>query len=237
MQAGFGPSRAVFWFWFDPGWTWLNTVGVFGPFKQAITSDDNWFIRPSVRLRTPFHESFSDWRGSLGGKARRWTGRDHAQMQLSPAWPATVWLLDPILNQIIFSHATFDPLLFYSLAVSRIYCGSGGSVVSHLSRFPERTLRHLLRIRQEEGRMPISRFWHGFTLRAAAPHLPWSCLLSCSMYKEATPSSPGSLWEELVLGCREGAPCWGLLMEIYRLRADLIILNLSMCRVCGLAKQ
>lgn len=63
--------------------------------------------------------------------------RAQIKMQLSPAWPSTIWLPDQILNQIIFSYGTFNPLLFYSLAVPRIYCGSGGLAVSHLSHFPE----------------------------------------------------------------------------------------------------
>lgn len=63
--------------------------------------------------------------------------RAQIKIQLSPAWPPTIWLPNQILNQIIFSYGTFNPLLFYSLAVPRIYCGSGGLAVSHLSHFPE----------------------------------------------------------------------------------------------------
>lgn len=63
--------------------------------------------------------------------------RAQIKIQLSPAWPRTIWLPDQILNQIIFSYGTFNLLLFYSLAVPQIYCGSGGPAVSHLSHFPE----------------------------------------------------------------------------------------------------
>lgn len=59
------------------------------------------------------------------------------KIQLSPAWPPTIWPPNQILNQIIFSYGTFNLLLFYSLAVPQIYCGSGGFAVSHLSHFPE----------------------------------------------------------------------------------------------------
>lgn len=65
--------------------------------------------------------------------------RAQIKIQLSPAWPPIIWLLNQILNQIIFSYGTFNPLLFYSLAVPRIYCGSGGLAVSHLGHFPERS--------------------------------------------------------------------------------------------------
>jgi len=52
--------------------------------------------------------------------------RAQIKTQLSPAWPPTIWPPNQILNQLIFSYGTFNPLLFYSLAIPHIYCGSGG---------------------------------------------------------------------------------------------------------------
>lgn len=100
--------------------------------------------------------------------------RAQIKMQMSPAWPPTIWLPNPILNQIIFSYGTFNPLLFYSLAVPRIYCGSGGLAVSNLGHFPERnTHSHLDPIRARRGeRMPISSFWQRFTVNSGAPSPP-----------------------------------------------------------------
>lgn len=63
--------------------------------------------------------------------------RAQIKTQLSPAWPRTIWPQNQVLKQIIFSYGTFNPLLFYSLAVPQIYCGFGGLAVSHLSHFPE----------------------------------------------------------------------------------------------------
>jgi len=107
--------------------------------------------------------------------------RAQIKIQLSPAWPTTIWPRNQILNQIIFSYGTFNPLLFYSLAVPQIYCGSGGLAVSHLSHFPEWTHTHLVPIRRREWeRMPISSLWHRYTLRTTVPR---SFCYFCVVYK------------------------------------------------------
>lgn len=64
--------------------------------------------------------------------------RSLALKQRRQMWPnpERARLRNRNLNQIIFSYGIFNRLLFYSLAIPRIYCGSGGFAVSHLGRFP-----------------------------------------------------------------------------------------------------
>lgn len=89
--------------------------------------------------------------------------RAQIKIQLSPTWFRTIWPPIQFLNQIIFSYGTFNPLLFYSLAIPQIYCGSGGLAVSHLSYFPTHTHLDLIKQREKE-RMSVSSFWHRYTL-------------------------------------------------------------------------
>lgn len=145
-----------------------------GLFKQAITHDDNWFIRPPTLPRNPHKKSPIEVSEKLIRKENVVLHtRAQIKIQLSPAWPQTIWPLNQILNQIIFSYGTFNPLLFYSLAVPRIYCGSAASLslISAISQSVTHTHLDLIKERGRECLLAVSGIGTPWT---AVPYLPWS---------------------------------------------------------------
>lgn len=153
----------------EPNSTESESLGLF---KQAVAHDDNWFIRPQALPRNPHKKSWFEVSEKLIRRENvvLYT-RAQIKIQLSPAWPRTIWPPNQILNQIIFSYGTFNPLLFYSLAVPRIYCGSGGLAVSHLSHFPECNTHIWTQSRKRRGRECLLAVGTPWT---AVPYLPCS---------------------------------------------------------------
>lgn len=84
----------------------------------------------------------------------------------------------------LFSAMAFNTLLFYSLAVPQIYCGSGGIAVSHLSHFPEcntHTHTHIW-FQSRRGRECLLAGTGIGALWAVVLRLPWSFLVVFKLY-------------------------------------------------------